>query len=498
MKSKDFLKDLAALSATLRANIEAHYAGWDDSASAIAARIQAVNDPVSGFEYFVANYFPHYVRHPEKSDLHRYLFERLPRILASPSSELDAIAAPRGEAKSTIVTQLYTLYCIITGRKRYILLVMESIDQAYPMLEAIKTELSANPRLAIDFPNVAGGGRVWQAGTIVTGNNIKVQVAGSGKKLRGLRHGAYRPDLVILDDLENDEQVLSPTQRDKLHGWLKRTVLPLGAAGEKMDVVYIGTILHYDSVLARTLANSGWTTARFKAVIRWPDNMALWDEWEARYQSNKDAAERYYAEHRAAMDKGAVVSWSARPILELMKLRARDGHAAFDSEYQNDPVSGEDAPFAILVGGYERATGKLYVVEAQIKKRLPDRIIEDVIALHQRYHCQVWFVETVQFQEFLRTELIKRSAARGIPVPARAVTPHSDKALRIESLQPHIANGLILLQQEQATLIDQLRHYPKADHDDGPDALHMLWAGAVASGGSAQGMRPVQIPEPTL
>jgi len=160
MKNNEFIKSLAALSATLRANIEAHYAGWDDSASAIAARIEAVNDPVSGFEYFVANYFPHYVRHPEKSDLHRYLFERLPRILASPSSELDAIAAPRGEAKSTIVTQLYTLYCIITGRKRYILLVMESIDQAYPMLEAIKTELSANPRLAIDFPNVAGGGGV--------------------------------------------------------------------------------------------------------------------------------------------------------------------------------------------------------------------------------------------------------------------------------------------------------------------------------------------------
>ena len=532
MKSKDFLKDLAALSATLRANIEAHYAGWDDSASAITARIKAVNDPVGGFEYFVANYFPHYVRHPDKSDLHRYLFERLPRILASPGSELDAIAAPRGEAKSTIVTQLYTLYCIITGRKRYILLVMESIDQAYPMLEAIKTELGANPRLAIDFPQVAGGGRVWQAGTIVTGNNIKVQVAGSGKKLRGLRHGAYRPDLVILDDLENDEQVLSPTQRDKLHGWLKRTVLPLGAAGEKMDVVYIGTILHYDSVLARTLANSGWTTARFRAVIRWPDNMALWDEWEARWQTDRDAADRYYTEHQAEMDKGAVVSWSARPILELMKLRARDGHAAFDSEYQNDPVSGEDAPFAnalqfwgalppdllwfgavdpslgrlgasrdpsaILVGGYERATGKLYVAEAQITKRLPDRIIEDVIALHQRYRCQVWFVEAVQFQEFLRTELIKRSAARGIPVPARAVTPHSDKALRIESLQPHLANGLILLHQEQATLIDQLRHYPKADHDDGPDALHMLWAGAVASGGSGQGLRPVEIPEPTL
>lgn len=101
------------------------------------------------------------------------------------------------------------------------------------------------------------------------------------------------------------------------------------------------------------------------------------------------------------MDKGALVSWLARPILYLMKIRASDGHSAFDSEYQNDPVSGDDAifansiqywtelpddliyfgaldpsmgkagasrdPSAILVGGYHRESGKLYVVEAQIK-----------------------------------------------------------------------------------------------------------------------------------
>lgn len=255
MKKAEFFENLAALSASLRANIEAHYAGWDDSAQAVAARRKLVFDPRAGYDYFVAHYFPHYTRHPEKSDLHRYLFDRLPRILQSPKSEPDAIAAPRGEAKSTLVTQLFTLYCIVTGRKHYAVLIMESIDQAYPMLEAIKVELEANPRLRIDFPEAAGKGRVWQAGTIVTRNNIKVTIAGSGKKLRGLRHGAHRPDLVILDDLENDEQVRSAEQRDKLHNWLTKTVLQLGAAGEKLDVVYIGTILHYDSVLARTLNN---------------------------------------------------------------------------------------------------------------------------------------------------------------------------------------------------------------------------------------------------
>jgi predicted phage terminase large subunit-like protein len=219
------------------------------------------------------------------------------------------------------------------------------------------------------------------------------------------------------------------------------------------------------------------------------------------------------------MEAGSVVCWpDGQPLYKLMLKRARDGRAAFDSEQQNDPVSSDDAPFAnliescfwaelppgliyfgacdpslgkaggsrdpsaLLVGGLDRKTGILYVVEAGIKKRLPDRIIEDVIALHDKWHCALWVVEAVQFQEFFRTELIKRSAQRGRPVPARAVTPASDKLLRIETLQPHMANGLIKLHPSQTMLIDQLRHFPKADHDDGPDALHMLWMAAISVG----------------
>lgn len=516
MKSKEFLKSLAEYAAQLRQTIEAEADGFDASPAAIAERRAKVLDPVHGYEYFVNTYFPHYVRSSEKSELHEFLFSRLPEILQQPEGINEADAAPRGEAKSTLVTRLFSLWTVITGAKKFIVIAMDSIDQAYPMLEAIKAELEFNPRLKTDFPEMCGQGRVWQAGTIVTASNVKIQVFGSGKKMRGMVHGAFRPDLAILDDIENDEMVRNPDQRDKLEMWLKQTVLPLGAVGTKFDVIYIGTILHYDSVLSRTLNNPFWSTRKFKAMKRWPDRMDLWDRWEELYRNDGAAvAGAFYQANKDEMERGAVTSWAARGVLELMKIRARDGHATFDSEYQNDPVSGEDAPFAksmkfwndlpsdlvyfgaldpslgkagasrdpsaIIIGGYQRETGKLYVVEAQIKKRLPDLILEDVIRLHRQYRCKLWFVETVQFQEFLKDELVKRSAARGIPVPARAVKPVSDKLLRIETLQPHMANGLILLNESQQTLIQQFRHFPKADHDDGPDAVHMLWSGAVAN-----------------
>lgn len=517
--------DMKAFADALRARIESEVSGFSADPKAVAKRRKSA---IKDLGFFCETYFPHYIRSPHRSKLQAYLYDRLPKIAETKESCSDAIAAPRGEAKSTIVTQLHTLWCIVTGRKKYPVLVMDSIDQAYPMLEAIKAELEFNPRLKTDFPEACGQGRVWQAATILTANGAKVQVAGSGKKLRGLRHGPYRPDLCVLDDIENDEQVQSPAQRDKLQSWLNKTVMKLGGADAKFDVIYIGTILHYDSVLNRILGNKLWVTARFKSIIQWPSNMAIWDEWEEILRNEGEAAaDKFYAAHACEMLDGSEVSWVARPLLELMKIRARDGHASFDSEHQNDPTSGDDNPFsgegvikfwaqepsdpctyfgavdpslgkagasrdpsAILVGRMNRKTRVLDVVVASIKKRLPDKIIEDVIALQKRYQCVLWVVESVQFQEFLRTELIKRGRLQGVPIPARAVTPSTDKLLRIESLQPYISNGEIRLHTSQVTLIDQLKHFPKADHDDGPDALQMLFA-AAASGTVTYAYDPV-------
>ena len=515
---REFLKQIGQLASEFRAQIEAEVDGFQpDEAAKSERQAQAQKD----LEFFARKYFPHYIKH-DNAVLHDFLYQRLPEIVDSGIGDHDAIAAPRGNAKSTIVTQIFVLWCIVTGRKHFPVIIMDALDQALPMLESIKAELEFNPRLMMDFPDATGQGRVWQVGTIVTANDAKVQAFGSGKRMRGLRHGPHRPDLVIGDDLENDENVRSPEQRDKLESWLKKTVLSLGPADDSMDVVIIGTVLHYDSVLSRLLKNPLWKARTFRAVIEWPHRMDLWDQWEELLlNEGEDIALEFYQERKAAMDEGAIVSWpTGQPLYTLMVKRARDGRQAFDSEQQNDPVSGDDAPFAecihfwvnrlaewrffgacdpslgksgnsrdpsaLMVGGFNRGTGVLDVVEALIKKRLPDKIISDIIELQREYKCNVWGVEAVQFQEFLRTELVKRSAALGVPVPAVGITPHTDKLLRIESLQPHMANQLIRLHPSQKTLIDQLRHFPKADHDDGPDTLHMLWMIALTrSGGMA-------------
>lgn len=515
ISKQKFQQQLVALASDLRIKLEActdfdalDEFGEFDEFDAVCADARASRQARAkhDFNYFRKIYFPHYLQIKTNSSLHSWLDATLPQLMQGEAQKL-VIAAPRGEAKSTFVALFLVIWCIVHEKKQYILLIADALHQAVMLLEAIKVELESNPRLKADFGEFIG--RIWNEQGIITVNNIKVQACGAEKKMRGLRHGANRPDLVILDDLENDENVQSPEQRDKLQAWLHKTVLNLGAAGGSLVIIYIGTILHYDSVLARTLQKPLWKKKIFKALEVWPDNLARWDEWEAvLLAQGEGAAQDFYEQHQAAMEAGAKVSWpEARSLYKLMLLRA-ENQAAFASELQNDPLATESAPFAhclqywsqksedwlifgvcdpslgkhgnrdpsaILVGGWDKVSLTLHVLEASIRMRHPDKIIEDIIDLHQEYQPLLWGVEAVQFQEFFAQVLTQRATARGLNLPVRPLHPSKDKQLRIEALQPFMVQGKIKLHPNQRTLIEQLLHFPKADHDDGPDALEMLW-----------------------
>jgi len=535
---REFEQELAILGEDIRNQIELECEAFPtDPEASKTRRERAAND----YEFFCKTYFPHYVPTPHFSLFQKFIFKRMPEIIDGAADGREVHEAPRGEAKSTYETQLGSLWCIcravlidamlIKGlpaksRKHMIGIIMNTEEQAAEMLESIKAELDTNPRLAMDFPEACGRGRVWQATTAITANNIKLRIGGTGKKIRGMKHGPHRPDLIFLDDLENDENVKDKKQRDKVEKYVLSAVLGLAGPGGGMDVFWVGTSLHYDAAINRVARAPGWRRRVFKSIMQWPDNMALWEKWEAIYTRSGDDDEKaaaeaealaFYQANKAAMEAGAVVSWpEVRPLYRLMCMRAVN-HVAFNQEQQNEAGNDEDAPFkslqfwvnhlsdwvyfgscdpslgkkgtirgdpsAILVGGLNRRTMVLDVVEADICRRVPDLIITRLIDFQEEYTCLAWAIETVQFQYFMYTQLIKLAAERGIAFPGLPVDPDNDKDLRIISLQPNIANGQIRIHRNQSVLKDQLLFYPEADHDDGPDALEMLRTLAFQFGG---------------
>lgn len=513
LSAKEFMASIEEMGAAIRQTIELECEAFPADEAARKDRRGKVLDPKGGFAFFRRTYFPHY-HDKADSELHAALESRLPAILADPRGRKECVVAARGSAKSTLCSLEFVLWAVLAGGKRFALLISDASGQAELLLDAIKAEIEVNPRLAYDFGDELKPGRVWRSDAI-TLKRARIEALGSGRKVRGRRHGPHRPDLVVLDDIENDELVRNPDQRDRVERWIDNAVLKCGAPDGSLDCLLVGTILHFDAVLARKARKPGWGLTRFDAILAWPDRMDLWEEFAELVQNADDdefaEANAFYADNRAAMEIGARVVWPAmQPLLQLMTEWAED-RDAFMSERQNEPIAknamfkdftfwvmrvpdlltfgavdpslgraghGRD-PSAIIVGGYDRKTGVFDVLEASIRRRLPSIIIDNVIAMQLRHRCQLWFVEAVQFQEFLRTEIMVKAVKMGVALPAVPVVPIVDKRLRIERLQPPIGSGLVRLHASQAVLIDQLRQFPNAAHDDGPDALEMCWTGAV-------------------
>jgi len=235
---KEFKANLASLVTSMRAEIHIRVSGFAPDEVARLERIAKVKDPVTGFRFFAETYFPHYLT-KAPSLLHQHVFERLPTIVGNEKGAREVVIAPRGAAKSTLVSLIFPIWATLNGFSHYVMIIMDAYAQAALALEAIKAELEENPRLSFDFPEFVGRGKIWREGEIVLAGGTKIEGVGAGSRLRGRRFGAHRPDLVILDDVENDANVRSPEQRDKLESWILKAVLKLGLADGSMNLFHI-------------------------------------------------------------------------------------------------------------------------------------------------------------------------------------------------------------------------------------------------------------------
>ncbi|THF60917.1 hypothetical protein [Pseudothauera rhizosphaerae] len=546
---RDFRDDLADLVADLRREITAHQVGLDPSPAARVARRRRVL--VDGdFEFFAHTYFPHHIR-PPASSFHRHFFTRFPQLLDAPGGCKEWWIAPRGEAKSSLTTKVGPCWVAVRAllqkaevRKDvgwadvvplpyfvdYVVLLGAETKLPTKLLEVVKTELTVNAALALDFPEACGRGPQWKVGEFVSRAGVKFEAFGAEQAIRGTFHGASRPKLLLGDDLITDKEAKSPTERDNRWDWLEKAIDYLGPPDGSVKFVGVGTILNKDDPISRAKRTVGHLVHHFRAIEHFPTHPDLWDEC-AQIMLNDDKAVmeefaergqlapdtelpswRFYLAHRAEMDEGAVISWpGVRSLYWLMRQRVKN-RRAFDTELQGDPRSDEDKvfagykfwivrgqwimfgacdpsvgkgqssdPSAILIGGYDKARAKLNVIEAAIKRRVPSKLEADLISVQREFNCTLVGFENNAAFEAQRQNIVRESVRLGCPVPLVGVTAVGDQESRIDALEPFITDAMeprILFSPGLVALLAELDTWPEAQpghHYDGLSALAILW-----------------------
>ena len=433
----------------------------------LAALKEVFNNDVELFGKF---FFPHYVKN-EVPEFHKDIYS----VYEDTSIKKIAIGAPRGHAKSTITDLVYLAWVVCTQKAHFVLLISDTYSQSVLFLDAVKGELESNEKLKAFYGHLSS--KKWSEGEIVA-NDVMVKSLGAGMKVRGLKFREFRPDLIICDDLENDEAVENKDRREKFERWFTGALLPSMAKDAR--VIVIGTILHFDSLLAKLLdptKYSGWYKKTYRAINDWG---ALWPE-HLSLEELEEIKQEYISQGQVFL---------------------------FYQEYQNDPVSSEFQKFklekikyyedgdlvtkdfrtyitidrsyslektadftAIVVVSVDKEN-KWYIRMAERFKGTEKDIIEKIFDLHSYFHPELFGIEQKAFKYTLKPALDDEMRKRNAFFKCIELKDLGrGKNVRIEGLIPRFESGSVLLKRDQTDLIDELIKFPKGVHDDLIDAL---------------------------
>jgi len=434
--------------------------------------------------WFFSIYLGHYIKYPF-APFHSEMFA----LTENADTRLAVLVAFRGSGKSTLITLSYPIWAIIGSQQRkFILILSQTQSQAKLHMANIKRELEANDLLKTDIGPFEEVSDEWGSNSIVISKyGARITVASTEQSIRGLRHGQYRPDLVICDDVEDLNSVKTREGRDKTFQWLVGEVLPIGDQDTK--IVIVGNLLHEDSLLMRLkkgIENEKLNGKFFAYPLLDVNNTIA---WPAKFQTLADV-------EKLRTSIGTDSAWYREYLLRIISDADRLVHPEWIHYYDQIP-SEDSGDFFYTATGIDLAISKresadytsmvsakvfgysdklkVYILPYPINERLSfpetyEKAREISKSLGDGHYTKL-FIEEVGYQLALIQDLSNHNVpAEGVKVSGQ------DKRSRLALITHLIKQGKVLFPKgsQAEELIMQLTGFGMEKHDDLADAFSLL------------------------
>lgn len=381
------------------------------------------------------------------------------------TSERDVIEGFRSCAKSTRAEEAVALQALYQ-RFHNCVIVGSSQPRAKERLAAIKHELMVNEAILYLFGKQEG--EKWGEEKIVLANGVCIQAIGIGTSMRGIKHYDWRPDFGLLDDLEDEESVKDPHQRDKTMAWLYGAFLPALSKEPRARVRMLGNRLDSDALIVQVVRKGGWKHLRIPVMEQADDGQERYDlppgkwrsTWSALYPLHRIAKERaeyerlgmlhtWMCEYMCEADDPAARTFTADQQKATASVRTwQSTYAAYDPART---VNSSSAMTGVAV--FSWIGQRLIVWRGDARLWLPSQIIDDMFVVDDRFRPIEIGVEATGLEEFIMQPLRDRALARRALLPLRRLVPPKGKHSFIRGLQPFFAAG----QVEFADVSDEAR-----------------------------------------
>lgn len=317
-----------------------------------------------------------------------------------------AIGIPRGFAKTTFIKILCVWYVLFSG-KHFILVVSASEKKAIAIIADICDMLSS-PSIRKIFGHWDSHIEVDQAATKVfhfRGREIILWAAGAGSSVRGINRKNKRPDVMVMDDIQEKEDAANKELAEALTVWMLSTLMkarsPFGCT-----FIFVGNMYPQNSILAKLKQSKEWTSLIVGGIK--VDGTSLWedlkpiDELLAEFESDSEMGhpEVFITE---VLNSTEVALASG---IDPAKIAFPPDHFLTDDPGEGsfiviDPSSGKKSGDDCTIQHYEVKDGIPILDELRSGTFSPIDTIRTAIEMGLERNTRAIFVEDVAYQSTL-------------------------------------------------------------------------------------------------
>lgn len=383
------------------------------------------------------------------------------------------LEAARDHSKSWTVSRAWPLFHIQRVRDQKdainIALISYAEDQSRKNLSWIRKRVETHDLLRWLVPTLKS--YVWEAGELQFSNGSTIECFGFGSSIRG---GHYHK--IIIDDPTKDHWTMSIEEQIN---FLFGVILPALRRGGQLIIT--GNPVDKKDLLEHLEVNKQFPVFKYPALNDkneplWPEQYTLEDLmirrskmpvhiWAREFMLKRvSAADSRFKEsmiHRYKPQDLLEIDKSTKPLYRIMTI---------------DPAisPGGDALAAVVTGTDSKE--KTYVLDRMSHRGDLENGVSLLCDMMERNSPDFIGFENFAFQKMYKIWLEKEMEKRGLRFTVSEIgnDTRKSKAMRIEALQPKLAQGTLLFREEDQPLIDQLLLWDplsKVNDDDEIDAL---------------------------
>jgi len=421
------------------------------------------------FKYYFSNYY--------SSEPAKFHLKSTKRIMNNP--EWYEVRAWSRELSKSGRTMMEVLKLTLTGKKKNVVLTSASKDNAERLLRPYKTILEKNNRIINDYGEQMKHGS-WTDSEFITRKGVAFRAIGAGQSPRGTRNDEVRPDVLLIDDFDTDEDCRNPDTVDKKWDWLEKAFYATRSISNPLLVIFCGNIIaEYCCIkMAMELADKAEIIN-----IRDAEGNSTWPEKNTEEMIDRVLSKISYNASQGEYFNNPITKGKVFDKLHYKKLRALREYsflvAYTDPSYKSGKKN--DYKATALIGKWrdEYHVIKVYCAQTTTANMLDWQY--DIIKMVGGKTPVFFLIEWPSIDDTLKTEIAKANIRHDLTLPLKAdERDKPDKFFRIESLLEPLNRNEKLWFNEDLKTSEHMKNMEaqflalsptSRAHDDGPDAV---------------------------